>query len=127
MNNAYFEDFDAFIFSTNFYEFIHQSRGGYFVTLCIDKFDVLTFMEHDIIPIHMYNGDFAIKVHLSNLTDIQINGLKLLNLSDERLSKIPLSSIILDEIALKRYSPKSNNKAQCYATKMYVTLRKREL
>ena len=124
IDNAYFSDIIGFSFSTEFNEFIKIDNTGYFVTLKLKRNDVPLFMEHDIIPIHIGNGVFVLKVHLSNVTDIRFNNLKIRNLGDDRLLKIPVSNIDLNEIALKRYSIKTYKTTSCYATKMLIDIKK---
>ena len=120
MRNCFFED-DDFTTTVRPTSFIKKDNRGYCIDVRINKKDVVKFMMLGIVP--TYNADkdvFVISVSLTNVTKIRINGIRAtsLNLDDDRLQQIPLSLISIRELALKRYSKKTDYKSQqCYATK----------
>lgn len=120
MRNCFFED-DDFITTVRPASFIKEDNHGYFIDIRINKTDVVKFMMLGIVPTYYADEDiFTISVALNNTTKIRINGIRAtsLNLEDNRLQKIPASLISIRELALKRYSKKTEYKSrQCYATK----------
>lgn len=120
MRNCFFEDND-FTTTVRPASFIKEDNRGYFIDIRINKTDVVKFMMLGIIPTYHDDKDiFTISVALNNVTKIRINGMRVtsLNLDDNRLQQIPLSLISIRELALKRYSKKTDYKSQqCYATK----------
>jgi len=120
MRNCFFED-DDFTTTVRPASFIKKDNRGYCIDVKINKKDVIKFMILGIIPTYHADEDvFVISIALNNVTKIRINGIRAtsLNLDDDRLQQIPLSLISIRELALKRYSKKTDYKSQqCYATK----------
>lgn len=118
MRNCFFEDND---FSTNVrpVSFIQKDSKGYFIEVRINRKDVVKFMEMGVPPKYDEDDDiFTIQIGLNNSTNIHINGIRTMSLSDNRLQKIPVSLISIRELALKLYSKNTKYKNQkCYATK----------
>lgn len=124
MYNCLFEDTDCYLHvipnST-----ILWDRIGYYIDILINKRDVVTLMERDVIPKHIGDGKFILRVALSNVTTVKFNGLKLTYLGDDALQYIDISKIKIKQISLKRYTnPRRTNKneRQCYATKLIFTI-----
>lgn len=117
MYNVFFDDTDLNL-STKIKTFIEEDKYGYYIDLFIRKSDVVKCMCEDIIPIHLQNGKFIIRVRLNNSTNISLNGIRIDYLGDERLKALPLEKLKLREMILKRYFSKRKNPAgYCYATK----------
>ena len=120
MRNCFFEDND-FTTIVRPASFIKEDNRGYFIDIKINKTDVVKFMTLGLVPTYQPDKDiFTLSVALNNATKIRINGIRAtsLNLDDNRLQQIPLSLISIRELALKRYSNKTDYKSQqCYATK----------
>ena len=120
MRNCFFEDND-FTTTVRPASFIKKDNRGYFIDIKLNKTDVVKFMMLGFVPTYHADKDiFTLSVALTNATKIRINGIRAtsLNLDDNRLQQIPLSLISIREIALKRYSEKTDYKSQqCYAVK----------
>lgn len=120
MRNCFFED-DDFTTIVRPASFIKEDNRGYFIDIRINKSDVVKFMTLGLVPTYHADKDiFTLSFALNNTTKIRVNDIRVtsLNLDDDRLQKIPLSLISIREIALKRYSKKTDYKPQqCYATK----------
>lgn len=120
MRNCFFEDND-FTTTVRPASFIKKDNRGYFIDIKLNKTDVVKFMMLGLVPTyHMDKDIFTLSVALNNATKIRINGIRAtsLNLDDNRLQQMPLSLISIRELALKRYSIKTDYKSQqCYATK----------
>lgn len=124
MYNCMFEDFDCNL-DVELQSTILSDRTGYYIDILIDRDDVIDLLEHDVIPKHIGNGRFILRVALSNRTIITFNGLRLTYLGDDALQKIDIHKIILKQISLKSYSnDRRTNKdvRQCYATKLIFTI-----
>lgn len=122
MYNVFFEDSDLNL-STKLDTFIEEDRYGYFIDLIIRKSDVVHCMCFDIVPKHIENNKFTIRVRLNNATNVQLNGIRVNYLGDKRLKKLPITKLKLREMSLKRYSSKRKNPAgYCYATKAIFRL-----
>ena len=125
MRNCFFED-DDFTTTVRPASFIKEDNRGYFIDIRINKTDVVKFMMLGLVPTYHDDEDiFTISVALNNVTKIRVNGIRVasLNLEDNRLQKIPISLISIRELALKRYSKKTDYKTQqCYATKAIFSI-----
>lgn len=120
MRNCFFED-DDFTTTVRPASFIKEDNRGYYIDVRINKTDVVKVMMLGLVPTYHADKDiFVLSVALNNVTKIRINGIRAtsLNLDDNRLQQIPLSLISIRELALKRYSKKTDYRyQQCYATK----------
>ena len=122
MKNCYFEDSNLYL-SVSPIELFNYSDRGYYVIVNIARKDVVRLMENDIIPHHDKDSFFSLKVRLNNNTRIQLNGIRVTNLSDEKLRYIPIDLVTIKELALKRYSNKTYNHEQCYATRLILQVK----
>ena len=122
MKNCYFEDSNLYL-SVSPIELFNYSDRGYYVIVNIARKDVVRLMENDIIPHHDKDSFFSLKVRLNNNTRIQLNGIRVTNLSDEKLRYIPIDLVTIKELALKRYSNKTYNNEQCYATRLILQVK----
>ena len=117
MYNAFFEDADLNL-QTKIHNFFEQDRYGYFIGLSIQKSDVLKLMCMDIIPTHIEDDKFILKVRINNNTTVTLNGLRVTSFDNEKFKSLPLKDLELRELVLRKYSQKRKNPVgYCYATK----------
>lgn len=122
--NCFFDEKDAVYISVKLASTIKEDRTGYFMEIRLRKSNVISLMEHGVIPKYdIHKGFFKLIVRLSNITKITVNGLRLNNLADENFLKVPYDYFVLKEMVLKKYSDKTKHGLHdCYATKIVLTL-----
>lgn len=122
MNNCFFEDSNLYL-NVQPLELFEYSGRSYHIIVRISRKDVLRLMERDIVPTHDKDSLFSLKVRVTNNTHIRLNGIRVTNLSDERLRYIPIDLVTIKELSLRRYSSKTNIGEQCYADRLILQVK----
>ena len=123
--NCLFDDVE-FNFRARLNSSILSDGHGYYLELRINRSDVIKLMELGVVPNHIGDGVFILKVGINNRSIITFNGLRLSYFDNDAVRNIDISKIIVKEICLRRYSEstisKNNVKRQCYATRATFTI-----
>lgn len=121
--NCLFDDVDCNI-RVRLNGFIQHDNRGYYLNVFINRSDVLKLMDNDVIPTHLGNGRYRLRIGLSTKTNITMNGIQLTNLDNRYLKNAKPEEVILKELCLKRYilGTRTSKNGQCYATKMVLTI-----
>ena len=121
--NCFFEDADI-TFDAKLLSFISTDRHGYYLDVSIPKYRVVELMQNDILPEHTGGGNFKLRIRLNNSTKLTLNGINVFNFNDRKIQSIPISKIILRELALKRYSKNHERfSGQCYELKVICKIK----
>lgn len=98
---------------------IQRDFYGYFMDFKISRSDVLKLMDIDVIPVHVNNGHYVLRVRLNNRTSLTVNGIRVLNLENFSVDNLKTQDLYISEICLKRYSLAHKTlHHQCYGTRL---------
>lgn len=122
MANCFFEDNDCII-NVKPVVLINQDRFGWHTIIQIQQKDVLKLMKQGIIPVYNFEKDiFTLRVKVTTSTVFRINGVRIYDIDDKRLQKIPLNKVNIREIAVKKYSEKTKYYDTYYAKRLIFHL-----
>lgn len=119
MRNCFCEDFDL-SFSVKMASPIGFCHG-YFINVQIPRSVVLDLAENGIYPNYTSRKGWFLAISLNNNTRINLNGIRIYDLSNDILKDLEYNNVVIKELAIRAYSKNSNrHHLGCYATKLIM-------